>query len=295
MTGPTDRKMTINALNSGARVWLADMEDASTPHWHNVIGGQVNLRDAIRRDHHVHQREGQGVRAPHRPAARHHRGPPAGMALRREARRRGRHPGRRSARGLRPLLLPQRPGAARPRQRPVLLPAQDREPPRGPALGRRLLVLGAAARHRARLDPGDGPHRDHSGGVRDGRDPLRAARPRVGPQRRPLGLPVQHHQVLPRQRSRVRPARPRPHRYADAVHARLRRAARQDLPPARRLRHRRHVGVHPEPQGPGGQRARLRQGPRGQAARGQPGLRRLVGGPPRPRRGLRGGLRRGPR
>ncbi len=50
MTGPTDRKMTINALNSGARVWLADMEDASTPHWSNVVGGQVNLRDAIRRD-----------------------------------------------------------------------------------------------------------------------------------------------------------------------------------------------------------------------------------------------------
>jgi malate synthase len=50
MTGPTDRKMTINALNSGARVWLADMEDASTPHWNNVVGGQVNLRDAIRRE-----------------------------------------------------------------------------------------------------------------------------------------------------------------------------------------------------------------------------------------------------
>ncbi|NUS00675.1 MAG: malate synthase A [Kribbellaceae bacterium] len=49
MTGPTDRKMTINALNSGARVWLADQEDASTPHWHNVIDGQVNLYDAIRR------------------------------------------------------------------------------------------------------------------------------------------------------------------------------------------------------------------------------------------------------
>ncbi|NIK58591.1 malate synthase A [Kribbella shirazensis] len=49
MTGPADRKMTINALNSGARVWLADLEDASTPHWHNVIGGQVNLYDAIRR------------------------------------------------------------------------------------------------------------------------------------------------------------------------------------------------------------------------------------------------------
>jgi malate synthase len=49
ITGPTDRKMTINALNSGARVWLADMEDASTPHWGNVVGGQVNLYDAIRR------------------------------------------------------------------------------------------------------------------------------------------------------------------------------------------------------------------------------------------------------
>ncbi|TNC22480.1 malate synthase A [Amycolatopsis alkalitolerans] len=50
ITGPTDRKMTINALNSGAKVWLADFEDANTPHWRNVVGGQVNLRDAIRDD-----------------------------------------------------------------------------------------------------------------------------------------------------------------------------------------------------------------------------------------------------
>jgi malate synthase len=50
MTGPTDSKMTINALNSGAKVWLADMEDASTPHWSNVVGGQVSLYDGIRRD-----------------------------------------------------------------------------------------------------------------------------------------------------------------------------------------------------------------------------------------------------
>jgi malate synthase len=41
--------MTINALNSGARVWLADLEDANTPHWRNVISGQVNLFDAVRR------------------------------------------------------------------------------------------------------------------------------------------------------------------------------------------------------------------------------------------------------
>ncbi|MEU8630195.1 malate synthase A [Streptomyces sp. NPDC048669] len=49
ITGPTDRKMTINALNSGARVWLADFEDASAPTWENVILGQVNLLDAYNR------------------------------------------------------------------------------------------------------------------------------------------------------------------------------------------------------------------------------------------------------
>jgi malate synthase len=48
IAGPTDRRMTINALNSGANVWLADLEDAITPAWHNIIDGQVNLRDAIR-------------------------------------------------------------------------------------------------------------------------------------------------------------------------------------------------------------------------------------------------------
>jgi malate synthase len=49
ITGPTERKMAINALNSGARVWLADLEDANTPHWDNVVSGQVNLFDAVRR------------------------------------------------------------------------------------------------------------------------------------------------------------------------------------------------------------------------------------------------------
>ncbi len=49
ITGPTERKMTINALNSGAKVWLADLEDANTPHWANVVDGQQNLYDAVRR------------------------------------------------------------------------------------------------------------------------------------------------------------------------------------------------------------------------------------------------------
>lgn len=48
ITGPTDPKMAINALNSGANVWLADLEDATSPTWANIIGGQLALFDAVR-------------------------------------------------------------------------------------------------------------------------------------------------------------------------------------------------------------------------------------------------------
>ena len=50
ITGPVDRKMIINALNSGANVFMADFEDSSAPTWANVVEGQVNLRDAVRRE-----------------------------------------------------------------------------------------------------------------------------------------------------------------------------------------------------------------------------------------------------
>ncbi|HEY2336291.1 MAG TPA: malate synthase A [Burkholderiales bacterium] len=49
ITGPTDRKMVINALNCGASTFMADFEDANCPTWHNMIDGQINLRDAVRR------------------------------------------------------------------------------------------------------------------------------------------------------------------------------------------------------------------------------------------------------
>ena len=49
ITGPVDRKMIINALNSGAKVFMADFEDSTTPTWENVTDGQANLRDAVRR------------------------------------------------------------------------------------------------------------------------------------------------------------------------------------------------------------------------------------------------------
>ena len=48
ITGPTDRKMAINALNSGAKIWLADQEDATSPTWANVIEGQLTLFDQVR-------------------------------------------------------------------------------------------------------------------------------------------------------------------------------------------------------------------------------------------------------
>jgi malate synthase len=49
ITGPVDRKMMINALNSGAKVFMADFEDANSPSWENVVDGQRNVRDAVRR------------------------------------------------------------------------------------------------------------------------------------------------------------------------------------------------------------------------------------------------------
>jgi malate synthase len=50
ITGPVDRKMMINALNSGARVFMADFEDANSPTWANVVQGHANVRDAVRRE-----------------------------------------------------------------------------------------------------------------------------------------------------------------------------------------------------------------------------------------------------
>src|SRR5579864_3443701 len=50
ITGPVERKMMINALNSGARVFMADFEDANSPTWDNVVQGHANVRDAVRRE-----------------------------------------------------------------------------------------------------------------------------------------------------------------------------------------------------------------------------------------------------
>ena len=62
ITGPTDRKMVINALNSGASGFMADFEDSNSPTWQNMIGGQVNLADAIRRTIEFESDEGKQYR-----------------------------------------------------------------------------------------------------------------------------------------------------------------------------------------------------------------------------------------
>ncbi len=142
ITGPVDRKMVINALNSGAKVFMADFEDANSPTWENVISGQRNLTDALDRtielitpdkEYRLGDRPGGAVR------------PPARLAHGRDALRGRRQADVGLALRLRPLLLPQ-PHA----ERPVLLPPEDGVAPRGATLERRLHVGGGAARRRAR-------------------------------------------------------------------------------------------------------------------------------------------------
>jgi malate synthase len=62
ITGPVERKMMINALNSGARVFMADFEDSNAPTWDNVVRGQVNVRDAYRRELALESTDGKRYR-----------------------------------------------------------------------------------------------------------------------------------------------------------------------------------------------------------------------------------------
>jgi malate synthase len=68
ITGPVDRKMIINALNSGANVFMADFEDSNSPVWSNVVDGQLNLRDAVRRKIRYRSPEGKMYELVDRPA-----------------------------------------------------------------------------------------------------------------------------------------------------------------------------------------------------------------------------------
>ena len=177
---------------------MADLEDANSPTWGNVVGGQVNLMDAVGRDDRVHRAGRQGVRArtttlaDARSCGRAAGTCPSGTSL---------VDGEPVSASLFDFGLYVFHNAARQldaRQRAVLLPAQAREPPRGAAVERRLRPRRGRARPARGHDPRHRAHRDDPRRVRDGRDPVRAARPLGRAQRRPLGLHLQRHQELPR-------------------------------------------------------------------------------------------------
>ncbi len=206
ITGPTDRKMTINALNSGADGFMADFEDANAPTLaeHGRRSPEPAGRD--RWNDHLPRFRRQGLRAGREPG--HAAGPPARLAPPRAppaGRLRARH--RRIVR-LRPVRLPLRAAAGAGRQRSLLLSPEDGVAPRGPAVERRVPLRPGVPGHPARHDQGDRADRDAAGCVRDGRDPLRAARAFRRAERRPLGLHLLGHQVLP-QPPRDGSARPR--------------------------------------------------------------------------------------
>ena len=198
ITGPAEPKMMINALNSGARVFMADLEDALSPTWANVVGGQAALVDAVRaRRSTFDSPEGKAYRLDDATGARS-LVRPRGWHLVESARRWS--TACRSRRRLFDFGLYLFHNAARAlaaRERAVLLPAKLESHHEARLWNEVFIHAQDGARHPARLDPGDRPDRDDPRRVRDGRDPVRAARARRRPQRRPLGLPVQRHQEVP--------------------------------------------------------------------------------------------------
>ena len=281
----------INALNSGAKVFMADLEDANSPTWdeRDRGPGQPRRRGARndRVDTPTRRPTGCGPRTSSRrwscgraagtwsrstSPSTASRSPPACST---SACTSSTTAGRALERGFGPYFY---------------LPKLESH------LEARLwneVMVGGRGRPRSgpRHDPRDRADRDDHRRVRDGRDPLRAARAHLRPQRRPLGLHLQRRQALPH-RPRLRAAGPRAGDDDHAVHAGLQRAPGQDLPQARGPRHRRHGRVHPQPPQARGDRGGPGQGPRGQAPRGRRRLRRDLGGPPRPGSDAHGRVRR---
>ncbi len=148
ITGPTDRKMVINALNSGANVFMADFEDSNAPTWENLLRGQANLIDAVAGTiAYTAPDSGKTYRLGPRVATLMVR--PRGWHLLEKHVRVDGKAGSGEPLRLRPVLLPQRAEPARPGNRAVLLPAQAREPPGSEALERRLRPRAGRARNSA--------------------------------------------------------------------------------------------------------------------------------------------------
>ena len=199
ITGPAEAKMTINALNSGARCFMADIEDSLSPTWENVVGAQLAIRDAARGTLAFTSPEGKEYRLAEDPALR--------------------------------ATLVVRPRGWHLDERHVLV---DGEPVSAPLFDFGLYIFHSAAellrqgsRARTSTCPSSSRARRRGSGttssssprtrlgipqgsiratvlietilaaLRDGRDPLRTARSRRRIERRPLGLPVQRDQDVP--------------------------------------------------------------------------------------------------
>ena len=286
--------MAINALNCGANVWLADLEDANTPHWRNVVGGQVVLKDAVRRTLSFTSPDGKEYRLREDGDAAHDRAAPARLAPARAPparRRRSRRVGALVDAGLYLFHNAQR--AARPRQRAVLLPAQDGGPPRGAALGAGVRPRRAGARPPGRLDPRHDADRDHPGRLRDGGDAARARR--RTPPRSNAGRWDYLFSVI----KVFRDAGPEfvlPDRGAVTMTAPMMRAYTEQLVAVCHRRGALAIGgmaaAIPSRRDAEANERGAGQGARGQDPRGRRRLRRLLGGAPRPGRHLPRGVRR---
>ena len=181
--GPVDRKMVINALNSGARFFMADFEDANSPTWRNNLDGPgATCIDAVERTIELDTGE-KSYRLNDDPARRCSCGRAAGTSPRSTCSSTATPVSGEPLR-LRPLLLPQRAGACSTRAAGPYFYLPKLESHLEARLWNDVFVfaqeeLGAARRH----DQGDRADRDDPGRVRDGRDPLRAARALGRPQR----------------------------------------------------------------------------------------------------------------
>ena len=221
ITGPVDRKMIINALNSGATCSWPTSRTPPRPPGPTWSRASSTSRDAVRRHDRLRPtrraaRPTASTRAPPSSSSARAAGtcprstslvdgePMSGLPLR-----------------LRPLPLPQREGAAAPRHRPLLLPAQAREPPRGAPLERRLRPR-PGARSASRTAPIKATVLIETILAAFEMDEiLYELRDHIGrPQLRPLGLHLQLHQEAA-QPTRRRPARPRAGHDDRALHARL--------------------------------------------------------------------------
>ena len=269
ITGPVDRKMIINALNSGAKVFMADFEDASSPTWDNMIEGQANLKDRWAGQDRLHRRRPRGKAYKLSRQA----GRPARAPARLAPARGSRHGRRRAdvgslfdfglyvfhnAKADRGQGLDARPSTCR-RWRAISkrgsgttsspTPRRSSACRKGTVKATILIETLPAA---FEMDEILYELRDHIAGLNCGRwDYIFSFIKRLGKNARFL-TPDRSAMVM-----------------GQGLPQRLFAAADQDLPPPRRLRHGRHGGADPGEERPGRQRGRLRQGARRQGARGQ--------------------------